>query len=74
MADSEKQPDPPAPRKTLKLKSPVTRPPPEPKVILPRNQNQQGATWADEHKSRMQADMDALNSGGNASGRSDRRR
>jgi hypothetical protein len=75
MAESEERPDLPAPRKTLKLKSPANRAPPERAALPPKAaaRNQQGATWADEHKSRMQADMDALNSGA-AGDRPDRRR
>jgi hypothetical protein len=58
------------PRKTLKLKSPAARPPAPPKTVagtgLPPKaapRSQEPVSWADEHKRRMQADMDALGAG-----------
>jgi len=70
MEDSEKPDDAPRPRSTLKLKSPVKRsapqapsPPPPPAAPRPQTRNQEASSWADEHKHRMQADMDALSAG-----------
>jgi hypothetical protein len=69
MTDSEEQRGPPGPRTTLKLKTaprprtPVapTAPAPQPP---PRTRSAAKAVdWADEHKQRMQADMDALGAG-----------
>jgi hypothetical protein len=61
MAESEK----PVLRRTLKLKSPATRTivaPAKtsvaPAKVAPRKP--EAASWSDEHKRRMQADMDAL--------------
>lgn len=69
MTDSEEQRGPAGPRTTLKLKTaprpraPVapTAPAPQPP---PRTRSAaKTVDWADEHKQRMQADMDALGAG-----------
>ncbi len=69
MEDSEKSGDAPgdapSPRRTLKLKARIARPAappaPAPRPMAPRHH--EPANWADEHKNRMQADMDALSAG-----------
>ncbi len=71
MEESDKPPEAVAPRNTLKLKKPVTRTTPVtprasfvPAPSAPAPRSREPANWADEHKSRMQADMDALVAGG----------
>ena len=73
MDESDNRRDVPASRSTLKLKSPAR--PAAPKSTLPKStlptsaapksapRSKEPSTWADEHKQRMQADMDALGSG-----------
>jgi hypothetical protein len=71
MDESEKPRGVPGSRSTLKLKSPVTRsapPPAAPPAAKPPPRHQDASNWADEHKHRMQADMDALSSGHAAAG------
>jgi hypothetical protein len=69
MTDSEEQRGPAGPRTTLKLKTaprprapalptaPAPQPPPKTRSAA------KAVDWADEHKQRMQADMDALGAG-----------
>lgn len=72
MEDSHKPQPPQAPRSTLKLKSravkapaaapPAAAPPPA-AALKPRfspTKTRDSANWADVHKDRMQAEMDAL--------------
>jgi hypothetical protein len=68
MSDSDEQRGPPGPRPTLKLKTaprpraPVLPTAPAPQPPPPKARNAaKTVDWADEHKQRMQADMDALN-------------
>jgi hypothetical protein len=67
MEESEKPRTVPGSRITLKLKAPVTRtaapPPAPPPAAKPQTRHQESSSWADEHKHRMQADMDALSVG-----------
>ena len=49
-------------RRVLKLKSPSNRSPATKKAATPLRD---AATWADEYKRKMQADMDALGVSGN---------
>lgn len=69
MEDSEKPRTVPGSRITLKLKAPVTRtappppPPAPPPAVKHQTRHQEPSSWADEHKHRMQADMDALSVG-----------
>jgi hypothetical protein len=68
MEESEKPRAAPGSRSTLKLKSPVTRaaptpPVPPPAAPKPQTRHPEPSSWADEHKHRMQADMDALSLG-----------
>jgi len=67
MSESEKPTGASAPRGTLKLKVGARTAPakPQPKALLPKTpaRNQEPSSWADEHKHRMQADMDALSAG-----------
>ena len=70
MEKTDKPGDLNTPRKTLKLKSPAARPPAPAKTMAgtglpprPAPRSQEPVSWADEHKRRMQADMDALGSG-----------
>lgn len=83
MDESEKPRGTPGSRITLKLKSPVTRsvvprpqqpPPPPPPASRPPSRHQDPSSWADEHKHRMQADMDALSLGHSPPGNRQRRR
>ncbi len=66
MQDSEKPNQQPAPRNTLKLKSPIVKTPAAPpaapvqKPKPPLAKTRDPASWADVHKDRMQAEMDAL--------------
>jgi len=66
MNDSNSQPNPTAPRPTLKLKVEARKPNTERKppsaVSRPQEKAKQkpGAQWSDEYKRSMQADMDAL--------------
>jgi hypothetical protein len=68
MSDSDEQRGPVSPRPTLKLKAAVrprapavaTAPAPQAPPSKARNAAKT-VDWADEHKQRMQADMDALN-------------
>lgn len=77
MEESEKPGGAQGPRKTLKLKGPVTRtvtaPPPPPPAPKPQTRHQEPSSWADEHKHRMQADMDALSAGHVPAGRQRKR-
>ena len=77
MEESEK-PRVPGARSTLKLKAPVTRSaptpaPPPPPAPRPQTRHQEPGSWADEHKHRMQADMDALSAGHVPQGRQRKR-
>lgn len=79
MEESEKPRTAPATRTTLKLKAPVTRthqpaPAPPPTAVRPQPRQPEASSWADEHKSRMQADMDALSAGYVPSGGRQRKR
>lgn len=67
MTDSNSSSNPASPRVTLKLKG-AARKSPEPNKASPVAPSQgkpnpkPGAHWSDEHKRRMQADMDELTS------------
>lgn len=69
MKDLEEPRDPVSPRATLKLKSPgkarapVLPPSPAPQAPPKARSAVKTVDWADEHKQRMQADMDALGGG-----------
>jgi hypothetical protein len=65
MNHSNSSSNPSSPRTTLKLKIGARKSPRESKTSpTPRQQNNSkfkpGASWSDEYKERMQADMDAL--------------
>jgi hypothetical protein len=57
-------------RGTLKLKSPAARTPVAPARAVTRKSD--AVSWADEHKQRMQADMDALGFANAAPGKHER--